>query len=175
MTQSVILTSPHEVATYRTLICENLGKSRQHLASLCASEDGFSLFQQLKFKKTVVEPLSGQPEHLLEAINQSQTYLVSLAAVSLLFHLHPGHSFRLNWGNVPGYDIQSDDNSIIAECFVATSYRSNQKLRRDLLRLSQNTTAAFRYECFCDRTFTDKSRIYYEKLFPMVKILPLSL
>ena len=51
MTQSVILTSPHEVATYRTLICENFEKSRQHLASLCASEDGFSLFQQLKFKK----------------------------------------------------------------------------------------------------------------------------
>ena len=175
MTQPVTLTSPHEVARYRTRIEENLEKSRQMLAALCTNADGALLFQQLKLEKTVIDPLSGQPEHLLEVINQSQTYLLSLAAVSLLFQLHPGHSFQLNWGNVPGYDIQSDDKSIIAECFVATSYRSNQKLRRDLLRLSKNTTAAFRYVCFYDRIFTKKNLAYYQKLFPTVKILPISL
>lgn len=175
MTRSVTLTFPHEISAYRTLICENLEESRQKLAALCGDGDGFSLFQQLKFEKTVVDPLSGQPEHLLEVINQSQTYLISQSAVSLLFQLHPGHSFQLNWGNVPGYDIQSDDKSIIAECFVATSYRSNQKLRRDLLRLSKNTTATFRYVCFCDRVSTEKNLDYYQKLFPTIKILPISL
>ena len=55
MTQPVTLTSPHEVARYRTRIEENLEKSRQMLAALCTNADGASLFQQLKLEKTVID------------------------------------------------------------------------------------------------------------------------
>ena len=73
-------------------------------------------------------------------------------------------------GNVSGYDIESRDGEVVAECFAATSYQSNRKLAKDLKRLSENNNAAYKYEFFYDMEFTDKSKGYYENKYPDVKI-----
>lgn len=88
-------------------------------------------------------------------VNQSQTYLISLKAVEYLLCKHPGVSFVVNWGNIPGYDIESADQSIVAECFAATSYRSNQKLVKDLKSLNENQRVQHKYKFFYDKEFAE--------------------
>lgn len=105
--------------------------------------------------------------------NQSQTYFVTLAATEYLLSHYPEKSFLLNWGNVSGYDIESTDGEIIAECFAATSYRSNGKLTADLKRLFGDRTAARKYEFFYACDFSDTSKKYYENKYVGVCIVKL--
>lgn len=72
-------------------------------------------------ENSVTEPLSGKAENLIEVINQSMTYLVSIMAVEHLYDVHKEQIFKINWVNVAGYDIESADGTIICECFASTS------------------------------------------------------
>lgn len=90
----------------------------------------------LKIRKMALEPLSGKPENLIGVINQAHTYLIFIMAVEYLYKLYPAQTIIINWGNVSGYNIESVDGAIIAECFVATSYKSNGKLAANLKRLA---------------------------------------
>lgn len=85
-------------------------------------------------------------------------------AVEYLYKIYPAQAFIVNWGNVPGYDIESADGTIIAECFAATSYKSNGKLAADLKRLAGNIEAEHKYEFFYDKDFTENYKEYYKKV-----------
>ena len=74
--------------------------------------------------------------------------MISIMAVEYLYKIYPAQAFIVNWGNVPGYDIESVDGTIIAECFAATSYKSNGKLTADLKRLAGNIEVEHKYEFF---------------------------
>ena len=143
----------------------------EKMRAMLDSEDTLSLFAKLKYEKVGVEPLTGEAENLIEVINQAQTYLVSLMAVEYLFTQYPEHSFVVNWGNIPGYDIESIDGAIIAEVFAATSYRSNGKLAADLKRLASNTRAEKKYEFFHDKEFQETHQAYYKEKYPDIEIV----
>lgn len=171
MAKSVIFHNTKEINSYREVILKNLSHSISAMKELFENEDASEIFRQCKFKKIAKEPISGEPENLIEVINQSQTYLVSLAAVDFLFEKYTTKSFIVNWGNASGYDIESSDGTIIAECFAATSYRSNGKLAADLKRLASNKIAKEKYEFFYALDFTEKSKRYYEKKYPDISII----
>ena len=141
------------------------------LNGLLKNEDSLGFFKRVKFEKTVVDPLTGEPENLIEVINQCQTYLVSFMGAEQLISKFPDKEFIINLGNISGYDIESRDEEVVAECFAATSYQSNGKLAKDLKHLSENNNAAYKYEFFYDMEFTDKSKGYYENKYPDVKIV----
>ena len=73
-----------------------------------------------------------------------------------------------------GYDIESQDGTIIAECFAATSYKSNGKLTADLKRLNENKTALVKYEFFYDKEFKDEQKPFYNEKYPTVTIIKFS-
>lgn len=173
MTNAVTISDTEELSRYKTTILSNLKKSVQDIRTLIESENAQEIFMQFKFEKVATEPLSGKPENLVEVINQSQTYFVTLTAVEYLLRHYPGKAFTLNWGNVSGYDIESTDGEIIAECFAATSYRSNRKLTTDLKRLFSNQTATIKYEFFYACDFSEISKEYYENKYPGVCIVKL--
>lgn len=173
MTNTVTISSAEELSRYKTTILSNLRKSVQDIKAMIDSEDAQEIFKHFKFDKIATEPLSGKPENLVEVINQSQTYFVTLAATEYLLSHYPEKSFLLNWGNVSGYDIESTDGEIIAECFAATSYRSNGKLTADLKRLFGDRTAARKYEFFYACDFSDTSKKYYENKYVGVCIVKL--
>ena len=150
MANTVTISSAEELSRYKTTILSNLRKSVQDI-------------------KAMIDSLSGKPENLVEVINQSQTYFVTLAATEYLLSHYPEKSFLLNWGNVSGYDIESTDGEIIAECFAATSYRSNGKLTADLKRLFGDRKYEFFYAC----DFSDTSKKYYENKYVGVCIVKL--
>ena len=166
MAKAVIFHDIQEVGKYRDIILANLSQSVSVIKVLLEGEEPQVVFKRFKFEKVVKEPLSGEAENLIEVINQSQTYLVSLVAVEFL-------SFILNWGNAAGYDIEATDGTVIAECFAATSHKSNSKLTKDIKRLATNTTAEEKYEFFYVLDFTEKSRKYYEKKYVGINMVRL--
>jgi hypothetical protein len=123
-----------------------------------------------KYEKLVAEPLSGKQENLIEVINQSMTYIVSIMAVEYLLKIFPDKAFVINWGNVSGYDILSEDGCVICECFAATSYRSNGKLSSDLKRLNK-ASADYKYEFFYDKEYTESQHKYYHGKYPDIQII----
>lgn len=160
-----------ELNDYRKRIMDNLNLGVIRLKELMENCETFALFQNMKFEKIAIDPLTGEPENLLEVVNQCHTYMISVMGVEYLLERHPDTTFRINFGNVSGYDIESIDGSIIAECFAATSYRSNGKLAADLKRLAENTTAEYKYEFFFDKEFTEKNKIYYQDKYPDIAIV----
>ena len=86
----------------------------------------------------------------VEQLNQTFTILVTLRAIEQLFKLHPeAGGFRLALGTSSGRDIESVKEGLVAaEVFSATSPTSNQKLKKDLMRLGTDR-AQHRYVFFC--------------------------
>lgn len=171
MTERLVVHSRTELEKYKKIISDNLLENMRVIEGLIKDSSALEVFKRFKYDKIAVEPLTGQAENLIEVVNQSQTYLVSLMAVEFLYQRFPTQMFIVNWGNIPGYDIESEDGIIIAECFAATSFRSNGKLVNDLKRLSQNGTAIYKYEFFYDKEFGEQQKEYYEGKYPGIEIV----
>ena len=92
-------------------------------------------FATVKFEKIGRDPIEGQEQNLIEQINQMYSDLVVLAAAEDLLKQFPGITLELHLGAASGYDIESDDGSIVAECFSVTSVSSNRKLHKDCQKL----------------------------------------
>ena len=103
----------------------------------------------LRFQTIGHDPLTGAPLNLVEQLNQTFTILVSLRAVERLLELHPeAGGFRLALSTSSGRDIESVvPNLVAAEVFSATHPNSNQKLKKDIARLSGDP-ARYRYVFF---------------------------
>ena len=93
MTNTVTIYSTDELEKHKTTILSNLAKSVWDIRAIIESENAQEVFRQFKFEKIATEPLSGKPENLVEVINQSQTYLVTLAATEYLLCLYPEKAF----------------------------------------------------------------------------------
>lgn len=69
----------------------------------------------------------------------------------------------INFGTAPGHDVSSYSGTVICECFAATSVKSNEKLKKDILRLHGNPTAKERLVFYYSHN-ADAKRSYIEKL-----------
>ena len=69
----------------------------------------------------------------------------------------------INFGTAPGHDVSSYSGTVICECFAATSVKSNEKLKKDILRLHGNPTAKERLVFYYSHN-ADAERSYIEKL-----------
>lgn len=171
MTEQLIIHNADELNSYKKNIINNLNENIMAIKQIICDNDALDVFKEFKFEKMAVEPLTGKPENLIEVINQVHTYLVSIMAVEYLYKLFLKQTFIINWGNIPGYDIESTDGTIIAECFAATSYKSNGKLTADLKRLANNHTADYKYEFFYDKEYTENHRVYYQEKYPDISVI----
>jgi hypothetical protein len=113
------------------------------------SGNPMALLKAMRFETVGHDPLTGEPLNVVEQLNQTFTILVSLRAVERLIELHPeADGFRLALGTSSGRDIESVVPDLVAaEVFSATHPASNQKLKKDLLRLSADP-ARHRYVFF---------------------------
>lgn len=108
------------------------------LARLTDSEpDGLEVLRRMKFTEMAWHPLDDRQLNLVEQVNQTWTYLVSLNALPFLFERHPeAGGFRLNFGTEAGSDILSlVPNVVAAEVFAAVRPSNNRKLTKDLQKL----------------------------------------
>jgi len=112
--------------------------------------DPMSLLRAMRFDTVGHDPLTGEPLNIVEQLNQTFTILVTLRAIERLFELHPdAGGYRLALGTSSGRDIESVKEGLVAaEVFSATSPASNQKLKKDQMRLATDP-AQHRYVFFC--------------------------
>jgi hypothetical protein len=99
--------------------------------------DPMSLLRAMRFDPVGHDPLTGTPLNIVEQLNQTFTILVTLRAIEQLFELHPdAGGYYLALATSSGRDIESVKEGLVAaEAFCATSPTSNQKLKKDLMRL----------------------------------------
>jgi hypothetical protein len=123
-------------------IADAEGMRAQMLTSAARTADRLRNFagepKSLRFDLVGHDPLTGEPLNVVEQLNQTFTILVTLRAVERLIELHPdAGGFRLALGTSSGRDIESVVPDMVeAEVFSATHPNSNQKLKKDLERLS---------------------------------------
>jgi hypothetical protein len=116
------------------------------LRTLLASAPAVVALAAVKFENIGCDPLSDRPLNLIEQVNQTFTYLATCEALRELFHRHPEATpFVINLGTAAGPDIIAKDQSIVAEVFATTHPRSNDKLRKDVMKVSNWSAAAHKY------------------------------
>ena len=84
-------------------------RTTQAIRRLINSEpDGIEILRQMKFTEMAWHPIDDRPLNLIEQLNQTWTYLVTLKALPFLFERHPAAGgFQLNLGTAGGTDIES--------------------------------------------------------------------
>ena len=142
----IIVGSLEEAQAHEARVLSNALCATEVLGSLLNKESGAHVLLRLKFEPLGFDPFGdGRGLNLIEQINQSFTYLVSLRAAEYLLAQHPEATpLRLNPGARRGWDIHSDDLSVIAETFAAVRPENNRKLIKDVERVA-SAPAAFRY------------------------------
>ena len=127
--------SKDEILELRSRIYENAQKTYNRIVQDINNNSPFDLFADIKFNKFGLDPINGTPLNFIEQLNQMFSDLVVLYAVEELLAKYPNKQFEVNFGARAGFDIQSADKTVVAECFAVTSVNSNGKLREDTKKL----------------------------------------
>lgn len=129
---------------------ERLSRAREHARSVLRRLiDEPNFLSRLKFERLGCDPIDEEDaQNLAEQIDQQATYEAALAALELLMVRHPGHAWEFAPGaHGGGHDIASADGQVVAEVFAAVDPRNNDKLRKDISKVSA-ANSAFRYVVF---------------------------
>lgn len=102
-----------DLETMEQAVLASAQTSLAKLQELLTRDGGLSALAALKFGEAVCDPLdSSRSLNLVEQLNQSFTYLASIAATAWLFEHHPENApYILNLGTAPGSDIMSQDGA----------------------------------------------------------------
>ena len=137
----------------------------KNMMEACSSLD---LLFEMKFNKIGFDPVEGTELNIIEQINQLFSDLVAMYALEDLFSKYPDKTFRTHLGAEPGFDIESIDGEVVAECFAVTTASSNGKLKKDSEKLLLKAVKPEKYIYFYSQNDTDeKLERVYEK-FPEI-------
>lgn len=142
MNKQILFESKEQVDNVRERIVHN---TNTKLKEIWQSGEGIDFLRKVKFEPCGYDPLFEHATNFIEQTNQTFTYLVCLEAVSILLSKHPLYRFVVNFGTESGFDVVSEDESIICECFAATTPDSNRKLDLDTLKVYNNKIASRKY------------------------------
>ncbi|RVK29522.1 hypothetical protein [Sinorhizobium meliloti] len=124
--------------------------------------DPLQMLRQMKFDPVGFHPLARYPLNLVEQINQTWTFTVALLAARQLISMHPeAGGFHLAPGAHASQplDIMSEvEGSVGAETFAAVTPRNNNKLAKDLAKLSARPEH-YRYIFFMSPAFPGNARL----------------
>jgi len=171
MSKVRIISSIDDANYLRNEIIKSADIAKSNILALASNTTAIDLMYNLKFAEIGFEPLANKPINLMEQLNQMFTYLVSVEGVIFLIKTYPQMAFTLNLGTTSGYDIESTDKSIIAETFSATSPKSNDKLKKDVIRLAANDGALHKYVFYYSANDFTAYVENLKKSYPNVNIL----
>lgn len=148
MNKQAVFFSVSEVELLRQRLIAQMEESCAVLHRTVSTETPVSALQKIKFEKIISDRVFGEPLNFIEHLNQTFTYLVCLYAARTVLERCAATSITVNFGTHPGYDVTSDGGSILCECFASTSVKSNEKLKKDVLRLHESTLASQKFVFF---------------------------
>ena len=147
MSKPIKLQKTEDVETYIEDIRSSAEDAQLQLSEISEYSAPLELFSKIKFEQIGFDPLNQQRSlNLIEQVNQTFTYLASFKAAKMLFSWHSGlNELKLNLGTQSGADIESDyDGGICAEVFAAVKPENNNKLKKDIEKVSKSQ-AAYKY------------------------------
>lgn len=140
--------SSDELRALQKRIIQQSDKTIEDLRLLFSTEHSLSVLKKIKFEKLVTDNIFNDRMNFIEYLNQTFTYLVCLYAANTILKRFSPNAVIINFGTQCGYDVSSVCGSIVCECFSSTSVKSNEKLKKDVLRLHRNTTAKEKFVFF---------------------------
>ena len=148
--KKIILKNRSEIEGYISEIVHAADEAQLRVIEIGESVPAIEFIERLKFEKLGYDPLNSQRDlNFIEQLNQSCTYMASFKAADYIFRNHPGtRKLTLNLGTSPGSDIETEDcGGISAEVFAATRPSSNNKLKKDIVKVL-STNAKHKYVFF---------------------------
>jgi len=148
--KKVILNKISEIESYIEDITHAAEQAQLRITEMSENTHAMDFMERLKFEKMGYDPLSESRDlNFIEQLNQTFTYLASMKAAEFLFNQHPEiSSLTLNLGTASGSDLETNDcGGIAAEVFAATKPSSNNKLNKDIQKVSV-TNAKYKYSFF---------------------------
>jgi len=176
LAKRITIRSQEDLSQYRSSMEASCTKTLDHLKKLIESTDGLTCLAEMKFGKIGFDPLDAERAlNLIEQINQTFTYLATFEAVEYLLQAHPDAGpFNLNLGTTAGFDIESEKKGgIVAEVFAAVTPSNNEKLQKDIKKVS-GARADFKYVFFMCPGYNVGRQERYPK-FPDVLVYSLGL
>ena len=134
-----------DIEILRNKIMASVEMTSQKVRSYQETMDPIKLMFEMRFHKLGFDPITHTALNFVEQLNQMFSDLVVLEGAQYLVHNYPGKVFRLHLGTESGFDIESDDGQIVAECFAVTTVRSNDKLAKDSKKLMKYNNCAKKY------------------------------
>ena len=148
MSRKQTVGSRADLLSLRMAIETAANRAAENLRALVETHEPLDVLRKLKFDTCGADPLEMYPMNIMEQLNQTFTYLVSLDGAAYLLKRHAGHApFVLNLGTRSGYDIESEDGEVVAEVFAAVRPSNNSKLAEDSQRV-HNADARHKYVFF---------------------------
>ena len=140
-----LVTCEADIEALRNKIMESVEMTVQAVKSRQQTLGTMDSLFELRFHKLGHDPINHTPLNFIEQLNQTFSDLVALGGAVYLLRKYPGRKFILHLGTESGYDIESDDGAIVAECFAVTTVRSNDKLARDSKKLMKHSNCEKKY------------------------------
>ena len=163
----MLIQTQKQIDDLRQAFFQNAEKAKKEMIAYADHSSALQLFAAIKFDKLGLDPITGRKLNLIEQINQMYSDLVVLAAAEHLLRCYPGKTFALHMGPASGYDIESTDGQIAAECFAVTGIASNDKLRKDCEKLLASE-AAHKYIFFYAHQISEKALSNRKNQYPQI-------
>jgi hypothetical protein len=141
MNKKITLHKSEDIESYMEDLHSSAEEAQMKLAEISEYASPLEFLYRIKFEGIGCDPFNSQRAlNLIEQVNQTFTYLATLKAAKMLFTWHSGlASLNLNLGTQSGTDIESDyDGGISAEVFAAVTPTSNEKLKKDIKKVSRS-------------------------------------
>jgi len=148
--KKITLTKFSDVEMHIEDITHAAEQAQLRITEMSENTHAMDFMERLKFEKMGYDPLNSMRDlNFIEQLNQTFTYLASMKAAEFIFEKHPEISeLTLNLGTAPGSDLETNDcGGIAAEVFAATKPSSNNKLNKDIKKVS-GTDAKYKYSFF---------------------------
>lgn len=148
--KKVILNNISDIESHIEDITHAAEQAQLRITEMSKNSEPMFFMESLKFEKMGYDPLNSDRDlNFIEQLNQTFTYLASMKAAEFLFNNHPEiSSLTLNLGTAPGSDLETTNcGGIAAEVFAATKPSSNNKLNKDIKKVSE-TDAKYKYSFF---------------------------
>ena len=158
----MVIRTVKEIESLKETILINAQKTVGQLSMKIVSLPVMSFLTEVKFDAVGIDPLKGTELNFIEQLNQMFSDLVVLEGARRLLRLYPEKELRLNLGPSSGFDIESIDDEIVAECFAVTTATSNRKLEKDCSKLMSKAPGKQKYIYFYSRNDAEEKlqRIY---------------
>ncbi len=170
----MVIKTVEEIEHYKRVVFNNANETRERLKEKIGLLSAMEFLQELKFDRVGVDPLKGTELNFIEQLNQMFSDLVVLEGARQLSGRYPEKEWKLNLGPSSGFDIESIDGEIAAECFAVTTATSNRKLEKDCTKLMSKAPAKKKYIYFYARNDAEEKLLRIYEKYPEITYIRIS-